>query len=204
VAGKGKNAPLLIAFGLMILLENLMSILCTPDTRAVRTSYTGLGFSALSLHISWTRLLVFALALTATCSVSLWLSKTLTGKAVRAATEDMEAATLMGISPHKVKAITFGIGIALAGLGGTATASSYPFDPYFGFIFSLKALIAVAIGGIGSVVGAFLGGIFLGVLESGGSYVFTGVWANAISYTAFLVVLMLKPEGLFSGRLRQA
>jgi branched-chain amino acid transport system permease protein len=204
VAGMGKNAPLLIAFGLMILLENLISVLWTPDTRAVRTSYTGLGFSVLSLHISLTRLLVFGLALSATCAVSLWLRKTLTGKAVRAATEDLEAATLMGINPHRVKAITFGIGIALAGLAGTATASSYPFDPYSGFIFSLKALIAVAIGGIGSVVGALLGGIFLGVLESAGSYVFTGVWANAISYTAFLIVLMLKPEGLFSRRMRRA
>lgn len=204
VTGMGKNAPLLIAFGLMILLENLMSTLWTPDTRAVRTSYTGLGLSVLGLQISLTRLLVFALALTTTSAVSLWLRMTLTGKAVRAATEDLEAATLMGISPHRVKAITFGIGIALAGLAGTATAASYPFDPYFGFIFSLKALIAVALGGIGSVFGAFFGGIFLGVLESAGSYVFTGVWANAISYTGFLVVLMLRPEGLFSLRSRQA
>ncbi len=204
VAGTGKNAPLLIAFGLMILLENLMSVLWTPDTRAVRTSYTGLGLSLGALQISFTRLLVFGLAISATLAVSVWLRTTLTGKAVRAATEDQAAASLMGINPHRVKAITFGVGIALAGLAGTATASSYSFDPTFGFLFSLKALIAVALGGIGSLVGALLGGILLGVLESAGAYIFTGVWANAISYTAFLLVLMIKPEGLFSQRARRA
>ncbi|MEW5722352.1 MAG: branched-chain amino acid ABC transporter permease [Thermodesulfobacteriota bacterium] len=204
VAGAGKNAPLLIAFGLMILLENLMSVLWTPDTRALQTSYAGLGLSLGTLQISFTRLMVFVLSLAATLAVAFWLRLTLTGKAVRAATEDQEAATLMGISPHKVKAITFGIGIALAGLAGTATASCYSFDPTFGFLFSLKALIAVALGGIGSVAGAMFGGVFLGVLESAGSYLFTGVWANAVSYTAFLVVLMVRPEGLFTRTSRRA
>lgn len=204
VSDSGKDAPLLIAFGLMILLENLMSVLWTPDTRAVSTSYTGLSLPLWGLKISVTRLVVFVLSILATVAVSLWLQLALTGKAVRAATENKAAASLMGINANKVKAITFGIGIALAGLAGTATAASYPFDPTFGFIFSLKALIAVALGGIGSVTGALLGGILLGVLESTGAYVFTGVWANAVSYTAFLVVLMIRPEGLFTRHLRQA
>ena len=123
--------------------------------------------------------------------------KTLLGKAVRAATEDMGAATLLGISPRRVGGVTFAIGIALAGVAGVATAITYPFDPYFGFIFSLKALIAVAFGGLGSVGGALLGGILLGVIESVGSYMISGGWADAISYAAFLLVLMFRPEGLF-------
>lgn len=204
VSGAGKNAPLLIAFGLMILLENLMSVLWTPNTRAVRTSYTGMGLSFADLEISVARLAVFALAILAAGGLSLWLRGTLTGKAVRAATEDWQAACLMGVNPNKVKAITFGIGIALAGLAGTATAVIYPFDPNFGFLFSLKALIAVALGGIGSVGGALAGGIMLGVLESLGSYAFTGVWANAVSYCAFLLVLMFRPQGLFVKQTRDA
>jgi branched-chain amino acid transport system permease protein len=154
VADSGKNAPLLVAFGLMILLENLMSVLWTPDTRAISTTYTGIGITIGSLQIPIIKMGVLALALAATIAVSLWLRLTLTGKAVRAATEHSAAAALMGIDPHKVKAITFGIGIALAGLAGTATAASYSFNPTFGFSFSLKALIAVALGGIGSLVGA--------------------------------------------------
>jgi branched-chain amino acid transport system permease protein len=202
--GLNKYSSLLVAFGLMILLENLMSVLWTPDTRAVITSYTGQALSFWGLDISITRLLVFGLSILATLAVSLWLRLTLMGNAVRAAIENPQAAALMGIKTPRVKAITFAIGIALAGLGGTATAASYSFDPTFGFLFSLKALIAVALGGIGSVTGALLGGIILGVLESAGAYLFTGVWAHAVSYIVFLLVLMVKPEGLFMKRTRSA
>jgi branched-chain amino acid transport system permease protein len=197
VAGVGKNPSLLLAFGLMVLLENLMSFVWTPNPRAIKTSYTALGLSLGDFQISFTRLVAFIITIAATGLVFLFMKKTLWGKAVRAASEDMGAAALLGISPRRVRSVTFAIGIALAGLAGVATATTYPFDPYFGFIFSLKALIAVAFGGLGSVVGALLGGILLGVIESIGSYVISGGWADAISYAAFILVLMFRPEGIF-------
>jgi len=197
VAKAGKNPSLLLAFGLMILLENLMSVSFTPNTRAVATSYSGLGLAVGSIQISFTRLMVFLISLTATGLVFLFMKKTFWGKAVRGASEDMGAAALLGISPRKVSSITFAIGIALAGVAGVATATTYPFDPYFGFIFSLKALIAVAFGGLGSVGGAMLGGVLLGVIESVSSYVISGGWSDAISYGAFLLVLMFRPQGMF-------
>jgi len=197
VAGAGKNPSLLLAFGLMILLENLMSVSFTPNTRAVTTSYTGLGLSVGDIRISFTRLVAFLVSLIATGLVFLFMKKTMWGKAVRGASEDMRAAALLGISPGKVSSITFAIGIALAGVAGVAMATTYPFDPYSGFIFSLKALIAVAFGGIGSVGGAMLGGVLLGVIESVSSYVISGGWADAISYGAFLLVLMFRPQGMF-------
>lgn len=200
VAAAGKNPSLLLAFGLMILLENLMSVAFTPNTRAVTMSYAGLGLSVGDIRISFTRLVVFLISLAATGLVFLFMKKTMWGKAVRGASEDMRAASLLGISPRKVSSLTFAIGIALAGIAGVATATTYPFDPYFGFIFSLKALIAVAFGGIGSVGGALLGGILLGIIESVASYVISGGWAEAISYGAFLLVLMFRPQGMF-GRL---
>jgi branched-chain amino acid transport system permease protein len=81
---------------------------------------------------------------------------------------------MVGITPHKVNTITFAIGIGLAGLAGIATATTYSFDPYFGFIFSLKAMIALALGGMGSIFGALFGGIILGVIESFGAFIWTG------------------------------
>ena len=197
VAQAGKFPSLLIAFGLMVLLENLISVLFTPNPRSVRVSYTAYGISALGLKISFTRLMAFIMAILATTGVSLFLKKTLIGKAVRAASENLESATLVGITPHRVNSITFGIGIGLAGLAGIATATTYSFDPYFGFVFSLKAMIALALGGMGSVVGALMGGVLLGVLESYGSFFLTGGWADVISYAAFMLVLMFRPEGLF-------
>ncbi|MGE5841244.1 MAG: branched-chain amino acid ABC transporter permease [Deltaproteobacteria bacterium] len=202
VAGAGKNPSLLLAFGLMVLLQNLMAFVWTPNPRAIRTSYTALGLSVGPMQISFSRPMVFIISLAATGLVFLFMKKTLWGKAVRAASEDMGAAALLGISPRRVSGVTFAIGIALAGIAGVCTATTYPFDPYFGFLFSLKALIAVAFGGLGSVGGALLGGILLGLLESVGSYVISGGWADAISYAAFLLVIMLRPEGLFGQRTR--
>ena len=197
IAAEGKNPSLLLAFGLMILLENLMSLAWTANTRAVTTSYTGVGLTVGNIQISFTRSVVFLISLLATGLVFFFMKKTLWGKAVRAASENMKAAALLGISPRRVSGITFSIGIALAGIAGVATATTYPFDPYFGFVFSLKALIAVAFGGIGSVGGAMFGGILLGVIESVSSYTISGGWADAVSYGAFLMVLMFRPQGLF-------
>lgn len=142
--------------------------------------------------------MAFIMALAATILVTLFLKKTMLGKAVRAASENLESATLVGITPHKVNTITFAIGIGLAGLAGIATATTYSFDPYFGFIFSLKAMIALALGGMGSIFGALFGGIILGVIESLGAFIWTGGWADVLSYGVFLLVLLFKPEGLFT------
>jgi branched-chain amino acid transport system permease protein len=197
VAGSGKFPSLLIAFGLMALLENLMSVLWTPNPRALKSDYATYGITIMGITISFTRLVAFVMASLATIGVTLFLKKTLVGKAVRAASENLDSAMLVGITPHRVNTVAFAIGMGLAGLAGVATATVYPFDPYFGFIFSLKAMIALALGGMGSVTGALLGGILLGVIESTGSYLFTGGWADAIAYAVFLLVLMFKPEGLF-------
>jgi branched-subunit amino acid ABC-type transport system permease component len=197
IAKAGPGPSLLIAFGLLVLLENLMTVLWTADTRAIRTGYTAFGIKFLGLKISFTRLMAFVMALGSALGVSLFLKKTLMGKAVRAASENLESATLVGITPHWVNMITFAVGIGLAGFSGIATATTYGFDPYFGFIFTLKALIAVALGGMGNILGAFLGGIFLGVLESMVSFQMSAGWADAISYGVFLLVLLVRPEGLF-------
>jgi branched-chain amino acid transport system permease protein len=201
VAGRGdagKAASLLLAFGMMYFLENMMAVLWTSNAKAVRTVYTAFGFDFLGINFSFTRLMAFVLALLATIVVTLFLKKTMLGKAVRAASENLESATLVGITPHKVNSLTFALGIGLAGLAGIATATTYSFDPYFGFIFSLKAMIALALGGMGSIFGALFGGIILGVIESLVAFIWTGGWADVASYGAFIVVLLFKPEGLFT------
>jgi branched-chain amino acid transport system permease protein len=192
-----KNISLLIAVGLMFLLENFMAVVWTPNPRSISTSYTSTSFAVGSLDISFTRLMGFVIAILSTVVVTLFLKRTLIGKAVRAASEDIEAARLVGISPHWVNTITFAIGIGLSGIAGIAISTTYPFDPYFGFVFSLKAMIALALGGLGSVYGALLGGIILGVLESWAAFFISGGWADAVSYAVFLLVLLFKPEGLF-------
>lgn len=198
VAQAGKFPSLLIAFGLMALLENLMSVLFTANSRGIQTDYASYSFDIIGIQVSFTRFVAFIMAVLGTAGVTFFLKKTLLGKAVRAASENLEYAMLVGITPYQVNTIAFAIGIGLAGLAGVATATTYAFDPFTGFVFGLKAMIALALGGMGSVVGALFGGILLGVLESVGAFFLTGGWADAISYGVFLAILMFKPEGLFS------
>lgn len=199
-----KNISLLIAVGLMFLLENLMAVVWTPNPRSISTGYTSSSISIGSLDLSFTRLMGFAMAILATGAVSLFLKRTLVGKAVRAASEDIEAATLVGISPHWVNTAAFAIGIGLSGIAGISVSTTFPFDPYFGFVFSLKAMIALALGGLGSVSGALLGGIILGLLESWAAFFISGGWADAIGYAVFLLVLLFKPEGLLVRSVKKA
>ena len=142
VARAGKFPSLLIAFGLMVLLENLMSVIWTPNPRGIRTSYTAYGITAMGIQISFTRLMAFVMAALGATGVALFLKKALIGKAVRAASVNLESATLVGITPHRVNSITFGIGIGLAGLAGIATATTYSFDPFFEKFFKTINLIS--------------------------------------------------------------
>ena len=199
-----KNVTLLIAVGLMFLVENLITIFWTANPRSVTTSYTSLVLRPLGVGLPFNRLLGFFMALLATSCVVFFLKKTVIGMAVRAASEDIVSTTLVGINPHRVNSVAFALGIGLAGVAGVGLATIYPFDPFFGFIFVLKAMIALAIGGIGSVSGALLGGIILGLLEGMASFFLPGGWTDAISYSVFLLILMFKPEGLLVRSVKKA
>jgi branched-chain amino acid transport system permease protein len=199
-----KNISLLIAIGLMFLLENLMTIVWSANPRSITTSYTSLVFRPMGVGLPFNRLVGVGMALLATGGVILFLKRTFIGLAVRAASLDMIATRLMGIDPHRVNGVAFAVGTGLAGVAGVELATIYPFDPFFGFVFVLKAMIALAIGGIGSVSGALFGGIFLGLLESLASFFLPGGWADAISYGVFLIVLMFRPEGLLVRSVRKA
>lgn len=198
-----KNISLLIAVGFMFMLENAMSVAWTPDPRSITTTYTSSSFSVGGMHLSFTRSIGFAIAIAAAFAVTLFLRRTMVGKAVRAVSENMVASTLVGIAPHRANMVAFAVGIALAGVAGCTLAATYTIDPYFGFLLSLKALIALALGGLGNVGGALAGGILLGVIESVTSYFLPG-WSDAASYAVFLLVLMFRPEGLFVRTLKKA
>ena len=197
-------SSLLIAVGLMFILENFMEVVWTPNPRAVVTSYGFATFTILGTNITLVRLIALAIAIVATTAVFLFLKKTLMGTAVRATSEDGETATLMGISPNRVNAVAFAIGIGLAAIAGINFATTYSFDPKYGFDLAIKALIALTLGGIGNVSGALLGGIIIGVIESLASY-FVGMgWAQAILFVIFILTLILRPQGLFGNNSQKA
>lgn len=197
-----KEVSLLIAIGLVWVVENLMLNIWTANPRFAATSYAGLTLRMGEINISFARLMALVVAVVTAFIVHTFLKKTMVGTAVRAATEDTEATALLGIKASWVMGVSFAIGLGLAGVGGVVMASVYSFDPTYGFDFTIKALVALTLGGIGQVWGALCAGLLLGVVESLGAYFIGAGWSDALSYLVFILVLIFKPEGLFSRRKR--
>ena len=195
-----KNVSLLLAVGLMYLIDNLILKIWGATPRGINLSYSGAMLVIGEIRISWLRLALLGLALASALAVYLFLKRTRVGTAVRAASEDMEATTLQGINSVWVCAISFAIGIALAGVAGVGMATVYSFDYQFGFIFAIKALVALALGGIGNVFGALAGGLLLGIIENLAAYYIGIAWIEVASYGVFMLVLIFLPQGLFGRR----
>ena len=192
-----KEVGLLIAIGLVWLMENSMLVFWTADPRTVVTAYTSSVLTLFGVTISSTRLITLLIAILSAVGVSFFLKKSIIGIAVRAASEDMESTTLMGINPHRVNTIAFALGVGLAGIAGVCLATVYSFDPMYGFTFVIMSVIALALGGMGSVYGALLGGIILGLIQSLGAYFVGTVWADPICFGVFLLFLIFRPQGIF-------
>ena len=197
-------SSLLIAVAVMFFVENFMTVAWTPNPRAVVTTYGFYAVRLFGIHATLTRLIALGIAILATMGLSLFLRKTFIGMAVRACSEDAQASALMGISPDRVNGVAFAIGMALAGIAGINFATTYSFDPNYGFDVAIKALIALTLGGIGSVGGALAGGIIIGVVESVASFYVGMGWAQCILFIIFWLTLTLRPYGLFGKIVQKA
>jgi branched-chain amino acid transport system permease protein len=195
-----KNVSLLLAVGLMYLLDNLMLKAFTPDPRYIKHAIAGITYHIGPINVGLPRILALVIAIAATMVVYWFLKKTLLGTEVRAAAVDMEATRLLGINSYFVAAISFAIGIGLAGTAGAVLASVYSFDPNYGFVFAIKALVVLALGGIGNVRGALVAGLLLGVIETLATYYIGAGWSDAVTYAVFILVLIFLPQGLFGSR----
>jgi branched-chain amino acid transport system permease protein len=201
---KDRIGSLLIAVGLMFFLENFMTVVWTPNPRAIITKYGFFAFDLFGINITLTRLIGLVLAIIGTLGTLAFLKKTRIGTAVRASSEDVEAATLMGINPNRVNAVAFAIGMGLAAIAGNTLATTYSFDPVYGFTIAIKALVALTLGGLGRVSGALLGGIIIGLIESLGAYFVGTEWAQGIVFAVFLLALTFRPYGLLGRKSEQA
>jgi branched-subunit amino acid ABC-type transport system permease component/ABC-type branched-subunit amino acid transport system substrate-binding protein len=187
----------LLTEGLSIILINTALLVFTANYLTMTTSYAGATVWLGPVSVSLPQLGAFAIALVITAAVYFLLTRTHTGSRIRATAQDAEAAQLLGINIKRVQAITFGLGVSAAGAAGALLMPIYyRVDPNAGAPFSLKAFIVVVLGGMGSVTGALVGGLLLGIVESiSAVYISTG-YKDAIGFVIFLLVLTLKPSGL--------
>jgi branched-chain amino acid transport system permease protein len=194
-----KNS-LLIGFGLTLVLHALAIQLWTADERSVTTAYSGAVMRLGPFAVPLLRLssLLFAVAILA--MLHLFLSRSRWGRAIRATAEDWEAAALMGIPVGKTYLLAFALGAALAGIAGGLVSISYSISPSIGMEWTLKALIVIVLAGLGSLFGAFAGGILLGVAEATSVVFLGGPYREVVGLILFLIVLVARPQGLFGAR----
>jgi branched-chain amino acid transport system permease protein len=192
---------IIVTTGVWYILDNLTLLIFGPQYRTLQDNpLRGQMLEIGELMLSVPKLWGFVAAVLTTLAVHLFLQKTSTGRAIRATSLDREAASLMGINAYKIYNLAFGIGTATAGV---AAVTLVPFNnvfPTVGVLFDIKCFIIVVLGGLGSIGGALLGGIIIGLIESVGPQFMAATWTEAIVYGLFLLVLFVKPAGLFGAK----
>jgi branched-chain amino acid transport system permease protein len=188
---------LLVGFGLSLILQNIALQFWTADTRSITTAYSGAVFSFAGVRFPLVRVASLVIAFVLIVALQLFLRRTYTGKALRATVENWEAATLMGIDIQRVYLLSFVMGAALAGVAGALVSVGYSIDPAMGMSWTLKSLVVMVLGGLGSITGTFVGGIILGVTESATGFFLSQTYREVVGLVLFLLVLVFRPEGLF-------
>ena len=191
---KIKNS-LLISFGILLIVPNMAILLWTPDERAVTVWYSGKVLAALGWRLPYIGLATLVLSCAVISAMHLFLTRTYFGKAIRAVSQDHEAAGLMGINVNQTYIISFAIGVALAAVPG-ALISFQGFNPELAFELTNKALVVVILAGVGSINGLLIGGILLGLIESAGVFLLGAAYREAIGLAIFVLFLIFRPQGL--------
>lgn len=187
---------LLVGFGLFLIFPQIARMLWTTDERAITPAYSGGSFAILDVRVAYVPLGGLLVAVVIILALHLFLTKTYFGKSVRGTTQNWKSAKLMGINVDRTYLITFGLGVAIAGLAGVLVGLIHAVNPDIGIGWTLKALIVVVLAGIGSIGGAFFAGLILGVVEAVGA-IFMGPYTVALGLVIFLLILIFRPRGLF-------
>jgi len=187
---------ILLTIGLGLIMSNTVMLAFTSDYKILSTKYSSSSMHVGGISISSPLLISFAITAAITAALYWFLLKTDTGQAIRATAQDREAARLMGINVKRMSIIAFGLGSSLAATAGALISPTYYIFPQVGSVFTLKAFVITVLGGMGSVVGATLGGVLIGVAESVGGVYFGGGWKEVVVFVLFLLVLLFKPSGL--------
>ena len=187
---------ILLTSGLMLIIENVALLLFGADYRTVKTAYTGKVWEIAGLYIMEPRLIGFVLSVVLILLLELYLRRTNFGRAIRATSQDREAARLMGIDDYLVYKITFGIGTVILGFAAAFLSPFYFIHPAVGDLFVGKSFVIVVLGGLGSITGAFLGVLIVGLIESVGAQFINSAMVESLIFIVFIACLVIRPMGL--------
>jgi branched-chain amino acid transport system permease protein len=195
-----RNAPaymqVFATVGLSILLINLVLFIFTGDYRAIDLPFAKKVVQVGGIYLNYPRLIIFSATVLITVLLYLFLKNTDIGKQIRAIAQNRTAARLMGFKLNRIYMITFGIGSGLVGIAGGLITTVYYVYPTVGVYFVLTAFVVVVLGGMGNMIGAFLGGLIIGIVDSLSGYYIDPSLKETVYYVIFVLVLIFRPSGL--------
>ena len=191
-----QSSQLFITFGVMLIAQNMALLFWKANYRAIRTYYTGSVIKLGEVFISVPRLASFSVAIILTITLYVLLTRTKTGRAMRATAQNRQVSSLMGVNVLRTYVVAFGVGAACVGAAGTLLSVFFYISPTVGTTFTLTAFLAVVLGGMGSFTGAFFGGLIVGVAESLGGVYFATQYRELVTFILFIIILLVKPSGL--------
>jgi branched-chain amino acid transport system permease protein len=196
----GVFLSLALTFGLDLVLINTVLLIFTGDYRSVTPSYSGSFFEIENIVIPYVRLAILLICILLTACLQLFMTKTRIGNAIRATAQNREAAKIVGVNVSKIYSITLAISAALAGACGSLISTIQSFTPFEGGFFIMKAFIICVLGGLGNILGAIVGGLILGIVETMGARILGTGFQEAISAIIMILVLIFLPKGIVGSK----
>ena len=200
--GVSHLAPLISTIGVSILLENLSHHLFGAGNHPFRASFAEISFQIGSITVYLVQIVIFVISVLLMYALSFWLGKTKAGKALRATAENLETASLLGVDVKRTITMTVIIASAMGGIAGILVGMAFnSVTPQMGLSIGLKGLAIIILGGMGNVKGAMAGGLILGLAETFIVVYGSSGYRDAIAFAAIIVILLIRPQGLFGQKI---
>jgi branched-chain amino acid transport system permease protein len=203
ISGRPASTSVLLTFALALVLEGIMGLVWSTTYHSSTPGYVDESFRAGSFYFPKAQLFGCAIAVGVLAALYMMLTRTWLGRAIRAVSENVSSARLVGVNARRVAALTFAIGVATTGAGGSIASVLYPFLPGSHYQWISRLLGIIVLGGMGSLPGALVGALTLGVAETMTVTYISPRWATMVPYAVIMVVLLARPQGIMGAKLRE-
>jgi len=197
VLGSDKLNEIFVSLGLILIFDNIAVLVWGEKSQRIISPFENMSLRLGEVSISYDWLIAVAFVIVILIALLFLIKKTKIGMAMRATSQKSQASMLMGINIEHIYIFTFALGAALAGAAGVLYGIIFPFNPYIGALPTIKAFAIIILGGLGSIPGAIIGGLLYGIAEQSAVIFLGGIWRNAVAFSVLIIVLLLRPKGLF-------
>jgi branched-chain amino acid transport system permease protein len=200
ILGSEKLNEIFVSLGLILIFDNVAVLLWGDKSKRLISPFENLSLDLgeASIRVDW--LIAILIVIVILIALLFLIKKTKIGMAMRATSQSGQTSMLMGINIERIYVFTFALGAALAGAAGVLYGIIFPFNPYIGALPTIKAFAIIILGGLGSIPGAVIGGLLYGIAEQTAAITIGSIWRDAVAFTILIIVLALRPEGLFGKR----